>query len=113
MCDELSNNPSCKRCGGTGVVWKLNGEPPEECDCKRDWQPDAALSCSAPATGSVSPLSIANALENFENALRHLQCVLFRDGVGEILSDYLCELDDEIMRFKKQNSVIDRKECEV
>ncbi len=54
MCDELLFDPSCKRCGGTGVVLKPNGEPPDECDCKRDWQPDDdALSCSAPLAGSV------------------------------------------------------------
>lgn len=36
----MEYDQNCKRCGGTGLAYGALYDPPEQCDCVRDYQPD-------------------------------------------------------------------------
>ena len=46
MTAAIEYNPHCKRCNGTGCVYGVLYDPPEQCDCMRDYQPEEDFSLS-------------------------------------------------------------------
>ena len=66
MTAAIEYNPHCKRCNGTGCVYGVLYDPPEQCDCMFYYQPettDTQPTITAHATEAIGSVHVGNVVD--------------------------------------------------